>query len=444
MKQKLIVFGLLCGLATFVSCGNSNPGTTPVTILPHRALISNLTGSRIDIADTSQDRLVTAISGDLPGRLLLSNDKKYTVSLSPVDNSVSLVINATQAAAAGTNLLGASEGLVMSADDTLILGAVPTEAGPVGQAPGAVDVVKGTFTTNGATTSVSLTRQPSIYLPGARFVAATPNTNRVFVMADAVPNPANSANPGAPAGRVWVIATSLVNGNTQPYTELVSTAWDHPVSAVLTSDNKTAYILNCGPECGGTQASIVKLDLTPNPPSSPVVVGQLPIPSGATVGFLNGNTLYVAGSDPSVVAACTLQPCGGTLTLVDLGTFSIASTVPIGDGNHDRIALGSNNLLFVGAIGCHFDPVAGYGCMSLYDTVKKTAKVLPPFIFTLPATGPGNDDVTGMTPIANRSEVYAIEAGELIIYDTTTGLAKVLNTPPNIIGQGVDVVAVDF
>jgi hypothetical protein len=61
-----------------------------------------------------------------------------------------------------------------------------------------------------------------------------------------------------------------------------------------------------------------------------------------------------------------------------------------------------------------------------------------------PAPGPGNDDVTGMTPIANRNEVYVIEAGELIIYDTTTGLPKVLDNPPNVVGQGVDVIALDF
>ena len=422
-----------------MACGTNNNTSTSTAILTHRALISNLTSSRIDIADTSRDRLASAISGDLPGRLLLSNDKKYTLTLSPIDNSVNLIVNANQGIAASSSLAGATEGLVMTTDDTLILGAVPTETARVGQAPGAVDVVKGTFASNGTTTSVALVRQPSIYLPGARFVAATPNTNRIFAMADREPNP---ANVGGPAGRVWVLATSLVTTNVQPYTELVSTAWDHPVAAVFTADNKTAYILNCGPECGGTQASVVQLDLSPDPPNAPVVVGQLAIPDGATVGFLNGNTLYVAGSSPSL-AGCAL-PCGGMLTLVDLASFAVASTVSIADGYHDRIALSSNNRLFVGSRGCHFDQTAGYGCLSLYDIVKMAAKVVPPAQFALPATGPGNDDVTGMAPIAHRNEVYVIEAGELIIYDTTTGLAKVLETPPNIIGQGVDVVALDF
>jgi hypothetical protein len=128
--------------------------------------------------------------------------------------------------------------------------------------------------------------------------------------------------------------------------------------------------------------------------------------------------------------------------MVDLGAFTAGTVFPIAGGYHDRMTLGSNNLLFVGSHGCNF-PVTGFGCLASFDTVKLKAKVLPP-TFTPPATGPGNDDVTGMTPIANRNEVYVIEAGELVIYDTTTGLPKVLNNPPNVVGQGVDVIALDF
>jgi hypothetical protein len=207
------------------------------------------------------------------------------------------------------------------------------------------------------------------------------------------------------------------------------------------------YVLNCGAECGGTQASLVKVDLTVDPP---VVSAPLPLPSGGTVALLNGNTLYVAGSDPSVTLGADCMgsglpaPCGA-LTLVDLAAFSAGSPFVIAGGYHERMTLGSNNLLFVGSHGCHFDSTAGFGCLSKFDTLKKDkGVVLPPTPFTPPATGPGNDDVTGMAPIANRNEVYVIEAGELVIYDTITGLPKVLNNPPNVVGQGVDVIALDF
>ena len=32
--------------------------------------------------------------------------------------------------------------------------------------------------------------------------------------------------------------------------------FDRPVKAMFSSDGSTAYILNCGPECGGTASSI--------------------------------------------------------------------------------------------------------------------------------------------------------------------------------------------
>jgi hypothetical protein len=439
---------LLCGLASCIACGNgSTPSTTTAAILPHRALISNLTSSRIDIADTSRDLIVTTISAELPGLMLLSKDKKYTVVVSPNDNSVEFLQNSTQAGLGTATLGGPSQSVASTVDNTLIFGAVPAENAPVGQAPGAVDVISVAFSSVGTTISATLTKRPSIFLPGARFLASTPDTNRILAMSDMETNP---ANPAGPKGRVWAVKSSLVNTNTQPYAEVQSPLWDHPVFAVGDAGNTTMYVLNCGPECGGTQASLVSVNLTVDPP---VVSAQLPLPSGGTVGFLNGNTLYVAGSDPSVATTCPAPtkgnsnpvptPCGA-LTPVDLSTFTAGTSNPIAGGYHGRMTLGSNNLLFVGSRGCHFDATVGYGCLSRFDTAKGVAVVLPPFAFTSPATGPGNDDVTGMTPIANRNEVYVVEAGEILIYNTTTGLPKVLSNPPNVIGQAVDVIALDF
>lgn len=450
MKQKVMFSLLLFGLASFIACGNNN-NTPTATVYHHKALISNLTNNRIDIADTTRDVLVTAFSGDLPGRLLLSSDKKYTVALSPLDFSVNLLDNSRQGSLGAANLSGASDGVVLTVDDKLILGAVPTESAPAGQAPGAVDVVTAVFAGTGTSTTATLARQPPIFLPGARLLAASPNTNSVIVMADAVPNPANASGL---KGRVWVIQTSLVNGNTQPYQEAVSNVWDHPVFAIGSTDNLSAYVFNCGPECGGTQASIVQVTFPTSSNPLPVVGTPLPIPSGATTAFMSGTTLYVAGSDPSVScgAAAFPGPCGA-LTPVDLNAFTAGSPVVIAGGYHDRMTLGSNNLLFVGSRGCTFvrdtDPLKGFGCLSLFNTATSAVTVAPPTEFDAPATGPGNDDVTGMTPIATNggesNQVYVIEAAELVIYDTTTGKVKLLSTPsPNIVGQAVDVISVDF
>src|SRR5258708_8049675 len=62
---------------------------------------------------------------------------------------------------------------------------------------------------------------------------------------------------------------SLNTGN--PVTTSVS-AFDRPVNAVFGSDG-TAYILNCGPECGSASATAIvqtlTLGTTPPPPPSP-------------------------------------------------------------------------------------------------------------------------------------------------------------------------------
>ena len=39
--------------------------------------------------------------------------------------------------------------------------------------------------------------------------------------------------------------------------------FDRPVKAVFSADGSTAYVLNCGPECGGTTASISLLPVAP-------------------------------------------------------------------------------------------------------------------------------------------------------------------------------------
>ena len=56
-------------------------------------------------------------------------------------------------------------------------------------------------------------------------------------------------------------------------------------------------------------------------------------------------------------------------------------------------------------------------------------------------SAPGNGDVTGIEPVSSRSVVYVIEGGELVIYDTTTGMRQ--TTQIDIVGKALDVRVVD-
>ena len=129
------------------------------------------------------------------------------------------------------------------------------------------------------------------------------------------------------------------------------------MQAYFSSDDNTAYVVNCGAECGGAQASVQKLDLT-NTQLRPTP-GVCPTRSSAaaSVAVVNGTTMYLAGT-PVPASPCTGQQTAATtcglLTVFDLPSMTVTNSAPIviTDGYHNRMALGANGQLFVGARTC--------------------------------------------------------------------------------------------
>ena len=86
----------------------------------------------------------------------------------------------------------------------------------------------------------------------------------------------------------------------------------------------------------------------------------------------------------------------------------MTNTAPIiiTDGYHDRIALGANGQLFIGASTCTeivppIPPPPGAetrGCLSIYNTLTTAVGSAPAGGVVIP---PANGDVTGIQPIAN-------------------------------------------
>jgi hypothetical protein len=227
--------------------------------------------------------------------------------------------------------------------------------------------------------------------------------------------------------------------------------FDRPVSAFFSGDDNTAFVLNCGAECGGTQAGVQKLDLTTNTLGTVVAActaDVAPVCAGS-VALLDGTTMYLAGIPFNADGTPFAQPCTGEttaatscglLTIIDLTSLSVTkSGIVITDGVHDRMALGANGQLFVGAHTCT-EIIPGIpppqnaevrGCLSIYNT-QTGAVVIPP----------ANGDVTGIEPISKRTVVYVVQGGELQIYDTATD--KLQATQIDINGQAIDVKVVDF
>jgi hypothetical protein len=298
-------------------------------------------------------------------------------------NSIGVINNATETLNGQIPLPDFTESFVAAPDSVTLYVAVPNA--PIsGQAAGAVEVL------NVSAGTLVL----SIPVPRARRVVLSHNGNKLLVFADGT-------------DQLWVVDTTAKTAS-------AVSGFDRPVSAVFSTDDSKAYILNCGPECGGTTAKVTVLDMSTNTPGASVPV------SAATVGLLDSSgNLLVAGTAAG----------GGRLDVINASSLAVSkSGVAISDGTHKLMAMGANGKLFIGSQSCGNTV---QGCLSIYDTAAGTA--------TTSATGGG--DITGIEPVSGRNVVYVIEGGEFVIYDTNTG--KPIANQIDIIGKAVDVRVVD-
>ena len=449
MKKALILLiFLLPASLTWLSCGSSSPsGSTQTSGLKYRAFLTNSVSSGsgsagIFIVDAMNDvrPVISPISvGNTPGMMVVTPNRAQTVVFSGngtqfSDNQLSLVNNAAETAANKLTLPGMTESFVVSPDSSSVYVAVPT-APVVGQSPGIMDVV--------ALNSASITGE--VEVPSLHYLSIDNSGNRILGFSDN----SDSLAVITPSNIGIANAVTLVGG------------FDRPVWAFFSSDDNTAYVLNCGAECGGTQASIQQLNLADNTLGSKVAVctsGANPQCAGS-VALVNGSTMYVAGT-PYAAGGGPSQPCPagtaaqtcGLLSIVDLSTMTVTNSgIVITDGYHNRIALGANGQLFIGARTCTEISTATEtrGCLSIYNTLPATTVgSVPPGGVLIP---PANGDVTGIQPIPRRTVVYVIQNFSLSVYDVTIDALEYNPNDPynpgqinNMIGQFVDVKTVDF
>jgi hypothetical protein len=441
LKAALALLVLIAASAVLVSCGNNysyqgaggtqiDPATIKVHVFVSNPLFPNgsSTAAVLNVVDGQRDLLSPGVisvgaTSPTPGLMALFPNKRFTLIYSSSNNSISLVNNQSQSLTQNSSgnsssitLPGFSESIVIAPDNITGFAAVPTASVTPGTGlpPGEVEVLN---LTNGVITA-------GVPVAGAHYLAQSHNGNRLLVL-------------GSRADTVTLIAPSAVGTSTDPRTDIQSPLFDHPVWAIFSDDDSTAYILNCGPECGGTAASVTLLDLNSN-----LVGPTIPV-DAATSGLLSANTLYVAGTRPGVntcagSATPTLATTCGEVSVVNLNSNTVSATATITDGYHNRMEMGSNNQLFIGARTCTNINAAGTGsspgevrgCLSIFDTVKSTA-VIPARI----------GDVSGIQPISRRNVVYVAINGNVSIFDTTTDQLQA--TQVDIIGQAVDVKQVD-
>lgn len=382
-----------------VSCGsNGNSVTGPngnATLnapskLQNRAFITNQYAGNIQIVDSQNDTTAyytvtnnntgNTTPGGSPASAVnivvgisltwevLSPDDLETLVYNPLSNTLTFITNASESMNGSVNLAGWASMAVYSPDSKNVY--VPVPAAPITNSrPGAVQIIS----------TASGTVSATIPVPSAQFAAISPNGNTLLVFA------ANSDT------------MYLLNVSSTSPSGVAIPGFSRPVNAFFSSDSNTAYILNCGPECGSTAGppSVMKFDVP-----SQTITARVPV-GGASVGLLKNTTLYVAG-----------YPGGstGTFDVVDVGsmTRSTPNPIVIGDGNHTTMAISNNNKMYIGAVTCANVTV---GCLSIVDLGKVAADPQPTPLGV----------VTSIQSIPSRNVMYVIQGGVLNIYDTTTG-----------------------
>jgi hypothetical protein len=429
---------------TLVACGgysSSSSSKLPPSRLTTRVMVSQGVTAGLSlggafIVNARNDTVIREIgAGTNPGLMALSPTRATLLVFDSASGAVE-IINTTKETNTGSITIpgpdaqtkGETTSMVIPATTGVGYAADPLAASNLWTSPGGLVVMN--------LISSSITTQ--IGVPGAQTVVSNSSGAQLLVFsADS-----NSVSVVSPLLAVPPIDQGCDTAPNSVCT--VVPGFDRPVSAII--NGSTAYILNCGAECGGTQASVQTLDLSTTPPTAGAAV---PV-DGATVAFLTGNTLYVAGT-PTTNNACTGQTTAaktcGRLDVINLGTMKVTSRIVIPDGYHDRIDMSGNGQLFVGSrlcteIGNVNNPSGEVrGCLAILDTTKagNTTAVIPP----------DNGDVTGLQSFTTFFKEYVVEGGNVRVYNTTIDKLEATNDfitggTISIVGQPIDVKAVDF
>ena len=424
MKKSALLYAVLViAPLGLVSCSGAYGGanvTKPPSGLNERVLASQSASSPsaspgLIIVNGFNDTVGRGgiSAGSSPTFMETSPERATLLAFDSATNKVDVVSTTKETTTGSIQLPGPTTSIAVP-QAGVAFAAVPT-APLNGSSPGAV--VEMNLTAMGITATISV--------PNAQTVISNSGATQLLVFS-------------SDSDAVTIVSPLLLNTGS-PVTVAVP-GFDRPVYGFFSGSS--VYILNCGAECGGTQASVQILNLATTPPTA----GALVPVDGATIGFLNGSTLYVAGNSPAnslCTGETTAAKTCGRLDTVDLGSMTVTSSAVITDGYHDRIDLGLNSQLFIGSHTCtnvgNVNNVTGEvrGCLSIYN-VNNGSVVIPP----------DNGDVTGLQSFTTRYVEYVAEGGNLRVYDTITDVLldnDFISTGTIVItGVITDVKAVDF
>lgn len=407
-------------------------GKLPITIqnLPEQqaGAVYNAGNGQLSLINYAQEKLSTSISipGGYSNSVFITRNLNYVFAANDANHVVSVVDRPTGQAYV-LNLPGVYS-VSVNPGGTVALAFVQNSDQGANQSTAA------------GTPNDQFSVYSIVKLTQSESLAAANNPHFTYTDANGNTNTAEDCEPqNLPAYCVFPVSTGA------------NAKFNHPIKAVFSSDGSTAYVLDCGPECGGTTAGITTIPITVaslNPGNigasgiNLTATSFVPIPNGVTDALFNGNTMYIAGQQCQNFVQG--QPCTGLftgyLTVYDTSTGQITGTYPISDGDHDKMVMGDDNTLWIGSNICNAgvryqEAEAGqnvpYGCLTMFNTQSNTATI---------DSYKGN--ATGIAPVTNFHKVYAAEGGQVYIY-STTNMSQLDNSNVTVPGTVTDVAYMD-
>ncbi len=432
MKRSVFVLVVLQMAALgLISCGSRAKSSSPSGFL-NRVVASQGVASviarpglvLIDAYYNIIPRIAPIGAGNSPGLMAISPARNIVAAFDGSSNSVFAANTAKEADIGNVRLSGPTTSMVIPTSDTIGYAAVPTATIQGFTFTGAVQVMN--FAGQGLTTSIAV--------PNAQTVISNTNGTQLLVFS----NDSNSVTLLQPGAAVPPVDTSCLTNPPNAVCTIVP-GFDRPVYGII--NGTTAYILNCGPQCGGVQASVAIFDLPTLTITRTINV------DAATWAVQSSSTLYVAGTSPtnhSCSGQTTAATSCGRLDVIDLGSGKVTARAVITDGYIWRMDITNNNQIFIGSYNCtnvgNSNNPSGEirGCLSIYK-IADGSVVVPPV----------NGDVGGLQGFTSRYYEYVAQDGKLWVYDTTR---DILYINPDLLPQGTinivgyvrDVKSIDF
>jgi hypothetical protein len=434
LKKRILicVVGLCAGLI-MISCSGSKGIKGPPSGLTNRVLASqgvssSFTAGGLVFINGHNDTLarVSELSaGSSPGLMVLSPTRNILAAFDAGSNAVDAVDTVKETSLGRVALPGPTSSMVLPIASPLGYAAVPTATVNGFSVLGAIEVMN--LSAGSITTTIGVTN--------AQTVIANSTGSQLLVFS----NDSDSVTVLFPNSAVPPVDTSCLINPTNTAVCVQVPGFDRPVYGIISGS--TAYILNCGLQCHGTQpASVAVFDL-----GTLTITNTIPV-HGAYTALLSGSTLYVAGMSPTendCTGQTTAATTCGRLDIVDLGSGTVTGTAVITDGHHSRMDLTANGHLYIGSHDCtnigNVNIPSGEvrGCLSVFHTSDGTV-IFPP----------DNGDVNGFQGFIGRNVEYVAEGGALRVYDTTKDVLLINNLLPqgtiNVVGYVGDVKAIDF